>query len=171
MFEVLLLVSGVGAVVCFLKGHSVRGLVTLLLLVGGVAFAVVVQSGYGLLLLPVVAVAAVALGWGRAERGSYWDRHSAVDAEQPRPIDEERVSRRLGRALVGALLGLLPGVLFIAAVGLAVELFDLSGDTAQLAFLGIPITIFGMIGGALIGLQWVPKETRQADNSRETEQV
>lgn len=167
MFELGLLLAGGAAVVCFLKGQAMKGIIALLLMIGAATFAFVIQSGGGILLLPVVVIAAIALAWGRAEPGSYWDRHSAVDATTPRPIEGQPMSQRVVRAVYGGLLGLAPGVLLIVGVGVAGNIFNWSGDTMQIAFVGIPIGFFGMIGGVLIGLNWVPRTKEERDTDRE----
>lgn len=162
MFELPLLV-GLGAiVVCFLKGRPVRATVTLLvgaiLVVGGVAFTDTAR-GPGLDIIGVAAFAAAAL-WAAlppGEPGSPWVRAAAVDEHGRRRIDLEPRSRRRERAVTGALLGLAPAVVYVAVVMAVVEIFDLSGDTAQIGFLGIPFALLGLLAGAVVGFHWVPR--------------
>ena len=168
MFE-LLLVGGLGAiVVCMLKGRVWRGAVGL----GLGALAVVVGyvlSGRLDSAIPAIlantgfAVGAVLLAMPAAEPASPWARAGAVDAQGRRRIDAEPTPRRLWRALLGGVIGLLPAILFILVVVVIVEAFDLPGDAAQVAFLGPPFGLLGALAGAVIGFNWVPKTSKRTE--------
>jgi hypothetical protein len=162
VFE-LLLVVGLGAiVVCVLKGRWVRGVAALTLglivVIAGYVLSNVLSSFVPALIGNMAfALLAVILASHPAEPGSTWHRSAAVDSSGRRRVDGEPTSGRVGRALVGALLGLLPAVVFLVVVFAVVEIFDLSGDTAQIAFLGPPFGVLGALAGAVIGFNWVPR--------------
>jgi hypothetical protein len=163
-FELLLLVAAAAAITCFLKGRPGKGLVVLVVLIGGTAAALAFSSAAtDLILMPLVAGIALFLAWPPAQPASYWDRHGAVDSYGSRLIDAEPESRRWARAVAGAVIGLLPGVLFTAGVAVVDAVVGLTGDQAQIGFLGIPVAFFGMIGGALIGRHWVPRRAYEDD--------
>lgn len=164
MFE-LVIVIGVGATaMCFLKGYPGRGALSTLLavvLVGAVVGrALSTESEMGDTTTAVVfavgaaiwAVAAVWLAWPKALPGSALARQDAVDAAGNLLRGLQPARRRIARLVLGGLLGLLPGVAFIAAITATLE-----GDEAQLAFLGIPIALIGLVFGAGVGYRWVPR--------------
>jgi hypothetical protein len=176
MFELSLFV-GLGAiVVCFLKGRWAEGLAAAaigaalvgVLIVRGDTSAgdisaltlAVINVGF-----PAFAIVAALLAWPSAKPDTYWDRRSAADADGILLLDKERPSRRVGRMVLGAFLGLVPALVFMFSVFLTLE-----GDSAQIGFLGLPVGLFGMLFGGWIGYNWLPR-TAPAETEREPELV
>jgi hypothetical protein len=63
------------------------------------------------------------------------------------------------RAGVGAILGTLPALLFVIGVLTVGTVLGWSGDTMQITFVAIPLLPLGLIVGAIIGYQWVPRKS------------
>jgi len=161
--ELFLPVSLVAAVVCFLKGnlraaYAVVGsglalIAAIVVLEQGsedvpAAISVLLTGGF-----MAWAVLAVVAASRPAQPRSAWDRQSAVDPAGRRILDQEPMARRIVRTLLGGIAGTLPAVIFMALV---IALAD-TGDEAQLAFIGIPIAMLGLLLGSWIGFNWVPR--------------
>ncbi|MEN8235583.1 MAG: hypothetical protein ABFR89_11765 [Actinomycetota bacterium] len=166
MFELFLMI-GIGAIViCFLKGHRLYAVLTL---IGGGVVVVVgtVLSDQTQSFLPALAglvlfAGAAAYGAIRAARpGSAWDRSAAAESKPERRPSSQRTSRRLLHAGIGAILGMLPALLFMFGVVIAGTIFNWSGDTMQVGFVGLPFVPLGLIVGAVVGYQWVPRKSAE----------
>lgn len=159
-FSVLI---GLGAVVvCALKGHYWWALGIVVALSIAVVGVVSVAEGLeeeavsGLLVLGVPLVIAAGAVWLSLQGplpGSYWARLKTTDAAGTRLITKEPGLRRFVRSLIGALVGTLPAIAFMALAILAAD----TGDEAQLAFAGIPFVFIGFLVGGAIGFHWVPR--------------
>ena len=133
-FSVLI---GLGAVVvCALKGHYWWALGIVVALSIAVVGVVSVAEGLeedavsGLLVLGVPLVIAAGAVWLSLQGplpGSYWARLKTTDAAGTRLITKEPGLRRFGRSLIGALVGTLPAIAFMA---LAILSADTISDTA-----------------------------------------
>lgn len=164
MFELFLMI-GLGAViVCFLKGHRLYG--TLTLVGGGVAVVggTILSDQTGSFVPTLVGLllftgAAMFGAFRSALSGSVWRRSATVELGSERGPAKQPTSRRLLRAGVGAILGTLPAVLFVLGVLTVGTVLGWSGDTMQIGFVAVPFLPLGLIIGAIIGYQWVPRKS------------
>lgn len=161
----LFLMIGIGAVVvCFLKGHRLYGILTLVgggaAAVGGMILSAQTESALPELVGLLLFLATAIFGAFRpAVSGSVWLRSAAVGSEHERGPGKQPTSRRLLRAGVGAILGTLPALLFMFGVVIAGTILGWSSDTLQVSFAGIPFVPLGFIVGAIIGFQWTPRKS------------
>jgi hypothetical protein len=162
--ELLVLVGIVAVVVTVLKGHPWPAIGVLAVGVGLiVAIAVRGDATHGdvstltqtlmVVGFPVWSLLAVGVAVRPSTPTSPWARRNATDASGRPLMAAEPVPRRLGRALFGALVGLLPAAVFMAV---AIATAD-TGDEAQLGFVGIPFGFLGAVLGAVIGFNWPPR--------------
>jgi hypothetical protein len=171
----LFLMIGLGAViVCFLKGYRLYGILTL---IGGAAAVV---GGFNLsdrTGSPIPIYAGILLFLGAATFGafrpalseSWWRRSATHKSGRQRDPGTETTSRRLLRAGIGAILGTLPGLLFIFGILIVGTIRDWSSDSLQSSFAGIPFVPLGFIVGAVIGYLWVPRKSAREPTSNGSE--
>ncbi len=164
MFE-LAIFAGMGATaVCFLKGHVRSGLVCVALAVAGFGAGIghamstegdMGEASTGKLLMvgiAVWAVVSVALALSRPKPLSYWERRRARAPDGSQLYVLQPRGARLMRMMLGAVLGLVPSIVFVASI-----MATLEGDESQLGFLVIYMAPLGFFGGGWIGYHWVPK--------------
>lgn len=159
------LIVGLGAtVVAFLTNRWRNGFAALGLgagLVGlfisrGDASAAEVSTGTVLLVqvaFPIYAVVCVLLALPPPRENSFWVRSKATDADGNLLVRQQSTAIRLGRSVLGALIGVSPAVVFTLIVAAWAE----TGDEAQLAFIAIPFALIGGLFGAWAGYYWVPR--------------
>lgn len=161
----LFLMIGIGAIVaCFLKGHRLYGVLTLVgggvAVVGGTILSDQTGSFIPALVGLLFFTGAATFGAFRpAVSGSVWRRSATVESGSERGPAKQPTSRRMLRAGVGAILGTLPAVLFVIGVLTVGTVLGWSGDTMQVSFVAIPFLPLGLIVGAIIGYQWVPRKS------------
>ncbi len=162
--ELFALIGVAALVVTVLKGRAwvaavlvaaAAGLVVLVALRGDVSAGDVSTTTLVLVTAgtPLWALVAVLVAARPATTDSQWTRRRTVDASGRPLLASQPVRRRLGRAVLGAILGALPAVTLMAVVLAVAD----TGDEAQIAFVGIPFGAFGIAVGALIGYQWLPR--------------
>ncbi len=108
-------------------------------------------------------IAAVFFASQPALSGTWWDRRSAVDLAGTRLIEKEPILRRVRRAAVGFVLGTVPGFLFTLGVVVVDLIVGLSGDNAQIGFLGVGLAIYGAVAGTVVGFGWVSRSALKED--------
>jgi hypothetical protein len=164
MFELFLMIGIGSIVVCFLKGHRLYG--TLTLVGGGVAVVggTILSDQTGSFIPALVGLlmftgAAIFGAFRPALSGSVWRRSATVESGSERGPAKQPTSRRVLRAGVGAILGTLPAVLFVFGILTVGTVLGWSSDTLQISFVAIPFLPLGIIVGAIIGYQWVPRKS------------
>lgn len=171
--ELLVLVGLVALVVTVLKGHpwpaiGVLGagvaLIVAIALRGDATHGDVstVTQTLTVVGFPVWSLLAIAVAARPSTPGSPWARRNATDAAGRPMLAAEPVHRRLGRALFGGFIGLLPAVVFMT---IAIAAAD-TGDEAQLGFVGIPFGFLGLVLGAMIGFNWPPRDAGDEPTAR-----
>jgi hypothetical protein len=162
--ELFVLVGVTALVITVLKGRgrlaagvvaAAVALVAVMVALGDVSEGEI--SGVTLVLLAVGpllwSVLAIWAATRPAEAGSYWDRRRSVDDAGVPVIASRPLWRRLARGLVGAMVGVLPALALMTAVLVAAD----TGDEAQIAFVGIPFGLVGLLIGGVVGFNWVPR--------------
>jgi hypothetical protein len=141
--ELLLVVGATATGVCFVKGHRMLGVVGVL--AGLATFGIYLVVGTVLeSAVPGLAagfVYAAGMGVVAVTRPS---RHAGAPAS---PVGTGRGRR----ALVGGLVGMVPGALVLVVPLLLNTLGVITSDESQVGFLGIFLIPAGLVAGGLVG--------------------
>lgn len=152
-----LLVGFAAAVRCFSNGHR-RAAVVLV----GIGLAATV-AGVTLPLGPALAAA----GGFALVAGA-----TAVRIPTAEPSSTSRSTStgaaRARRIVVGGAVGLLPGALVISAALVLHETGVISSDQSQLAFVGVPIGLIGLVIGALFGASGTSSDEDETKAGQQT---
>lgn len=164
--ELFLMVAIGAVVVCFLKGRRLYGILTLIggvvAVVGGSILSDQTKNGIWAVAGLLLFLGAATFGAFRpAVSGSVWLRSAAVGSQRERGPQKQPTSRRLLRTGVGAVLGMLPALLFMFGIVTIGSILGWSSDTMQVSFAGIPFLPLGFIVGAIIGYRWVPRKSTE----------
>lgn len=144
LLEVVLLLVGFGAAIVLLASGQHR-LGWMLIGVGVVAtlLTFVMAGLFAAVAYPVIGVVAAL-------------RSRAVTPVGTTPLATPGRARAI---LAGAAIGVVPGVLIIA-VPVLLHTFDvITSDQSQIAFIGMPIALIGLLVGAGIGATRAPRPT------------
>lgn len=138
----LLAVGAIATGVCFARGFRTAGVLGLLASLGLVG--VLLVPGWTDRPLPGI-IAGLAYATAMVTFLATRPSTAASSTAPPAP------SNRLRRALVGGMIGTVPGILVIVVPLVLHEVGTISADASQIGFLGIFLVPVGLVAGTLVG--------------------